>query len=396
MSGEAGPFPSPVGTEETPHRLAVAFVTTVRAAGLDVPTDSTVTYTRALAAVGPSSTMRVYWAGRTTLVRRPEDVPAYDAVFSAFFGAVPFPSSSLAPPHPTDGAAAKGSNADQPRADAVMPSETGSSVVVPLRFSRDEALRRKDFAHCTASEMDEAQQLMAMIRLGGATRRSSRRHRARRGDRPDMRGTVRRAMRTSGEPLQRRWLARTEQPRRVVLLCDVSGSMAPYARALLRFLHVAVVGRQRVEAFTIGTRLTRVTRALRGRDPDSALAGVADAVQDWSSGTRLGEALREFNDRFGLPGLARGAVVVILSDGWDLGDPALLGAEMARLARVAHRVVWANPLKATPDYEPLARGMAAALPHVDDFIEGHSVASLEALAELVKGTRPATQAGVAR
>jgi uncharacterized protein with von Willebrand factor type A (vWA) domain len=155
--------------------------------------------------------------------------------------------------------------------------------------------------------------------------------------------------------------------------------MEPYARALLRFLHSAVVGGARVEAFTLGTHLTRLTRELSSRDPDEALAAAARRVTDWSGGTRLGEGLRSFNDRWGVRGLARGATVVILSDGWDRGDPELLGREMARLQRVAHRVVWVNPLKATEDYAPLARGMAAALPHVDEFVTGHSVAALDDL-----------------
>jgi uncharacterized protein with von Willebrand factor type A (vWA) domain len=159
--------------------------------------------------------------------------------------------------------------------------------------------------------------------------------------------------------------------------------MEPYARALLRFLHAAVAGGSRVEAFAIGTRLTRLTRQLSGRDPDEALRQAAAEVVDWSGGTRLGEGLRTFNDRWGVRGMARGAVVVILSDGWDRGDPEVLTGEMARLARVAHRVVWVNPLKASPGYAPLARGMAAALPYVDHFVEGHSVASLENLAEVM-------------
>jgi hypothetical protein len=168
-----------------------------------------------------------------------------------------------------------------------------------------------------------------------------------------------------------------------VLLCDVSGSMETYARALVRFLHTAVAGRSRVEAFAIGTRLTRITRELSSRDPDTAIAAAARRVVDWSGGTRIGECLREFNDEWGVRGMARGAVVVILSDGWDRGEPEVLGEQMARLHRVAYKVVWVNPLKASPDYAPLARGMAAALPHVDEFIEGHSVASLEHLAAVV-------------
>jgi uncharacterized protein with von Willebrand factor type A (vWA) domain len=179
----------------------------------------------------------------------------------------------------------------------------------------------------------------------------------------------------------------TLRPRRVVLLCDVSGSMEPYVRALLRFLHVAVAGRARVEAFALGTRLTRLTRQLSSRDPDAALRLATEQVPDWSGGTRLGEGIGTFNDRFGMPGMARGAIVVILSDGLDRGDPALLGGEMARLHRAAHQTIWVNPLKASLGYEPLARGMAAALPHIDQFVEGHSAASLDALVSVIAESR---------
>ena len=174
-----------------------------------------------------------------------------------------------------------------------------------------------------------------------------------------------------------------ERPRRIILICDVSGSMEPYSRALLRFLHTAVVGRGRIEAFALGTRLTRITRELSSRDPDAALAKAARSVPDWSGGTRLGEGLRAFNDQWGVRGMARGSVVVVLSDGWDRGDPALLTEQMQRLQRVAYRTVWVNPLKASPGYAPLAAGMAAALPYVDEFVEGHSLDSLRTLAEVI-------------
>jgi uncharacterized protein with von Willebrand factor type A (vWA) domain len=195
-----------------------------------------------------------------------------------------------------------------------------------------------------------------------------------------VRRTVRHALRAGGEPMRRSFVAPGQRPRRVVLLCDVSGSMEPYARSLLRFLHAAVAGGRRVEAFALGTRLTRLTRELTTRDPDEAVRRAARAVPDWSGGTRLGEGLRAFNDRWGTAGMARGAVVVVLSDGWDRGRPELLGGEMARLRRVAHRIIWVNPLKASPGYAPLAQGMAVALPHVDAFVEGHSLAALEELA----------------
>jgi uncharacterized protein with von Willebrand factor type A (vWA) domain len=238
---------------------------------------------------------------------------------------------------------------------------------------------------------------MADLRLAGALRRSRRQQRARRATgRPDLRRTVRRALGHGGEPLRRAFLEPAARPRRVVLLCDVSGSMEPYTRALVRFLHAAVVGRARVEAFALGTRLTRLTRALTSRDPDAALAAAASAVPDWAGGTRLGEGLRAFNDSWGVRGMARGAVVVVLSDGWDRGDPEALAEQMARLRRVAHRIVWVNPLKATAGYAPLARGMAAALPYVDHFVEGHSLASLETLAQVVAGRDGAGRDGASR
>ena len=204
-----------------------------------------------------------------------------------------------------------------------------------------------------------------------------------RGRRPDLRRTVRASLAVGGEPVIPRRKEPGERLRRLIVILDVSGSMEPYARALLRFVHAAVAGRQRVEAFALGTRLTRMTRELTSRDPDRALSRAAEQVVDWSGGTRLGEGLRTFNDEWGVRGLARGAIVVVLSDGWDRGEPALLAEQMARLARVSARIVWVNPLKVTPGYAPLARGMAAALPYVDDFVEGHSVAALAELAAVI-------------
>jgi uncharacterized protein len=366
---------------EQPERLAVGFARLLRQSGVAVPGGAPARYAEALAAVGLEHEGPVYWAGRATLIRRPEDVPAYDACFQAYWrGGVMARLGAAAEPQPVAIAT------DEPEDDGPdeEPSSGPEATILHLRYSPAEVLRQKDFAECTPEELAEAHRLMAALRVGGARRRTRRRRRAaRRGTWPDLGRTVRHAMRTGGEPLHRHWHEPGDRPRRVVFLCDVSGSMAPYARALLRFLHVTVAGRPGVEAFTIGTRLTRVTRALSARDPDAALRQAAHAVPDWSGGTRLGEALRQFNDRWGTGGLARGAIVVILSDGWDRGDPAVLAEEMARLARVAYRVVWVNPLKATPGYAPLVRGMAAALPYVDQFVEGHSLASLEALAAVL-------------
>jgi uncharacterized protein with von Willebrand factor type A (vWA) domain len=336
---------------------------------------------RAFAAVDLADREQAYWAGRTVLVQRPEDGPAYDACFDALFtGIDPAGSAGAEPDHVVVAFdAPPGPEGGGPEADPAP-----DAPVVPVRFSRAEVLRHRDFATYTAAEHDEAKRLMAELRIRGARRRTRRtRPHARASGRPDLRGTVRRSLRAGGEPFDRAFRAPATRPRRLVLLCDVSGSMEPYSRALLRFLHTAVVARGRVEAFAMGTRLTRLTRELSTRDPDAALAAAATRVVDWSGGTRLGDGLREFNDDWGVPGLARGAVVVIVSDGWERGDVSRLGEEMARLARVAHRVVWVNPLKASPGYAPLAAGMAAALPHVDEFVEGHSLASLEALAEVV-------------
>ncbi|HTX63738.1 MAG TPA: VWA domain-containing protein [Acidimicrobiales bacterium] len=370
---------TPRGAASEPARLPVAFVRVLRAAGLAVPGGAPLRFGEALAAVGLENEDSVYWAGRATLVRRPEDVEVYDAAFRAFFSG----GGWERPPGTVVETVVLAHDDPDAAPEAPEPGERPAEVR-ELRYSATEILRRKDFGRCTPDELAEAQRLMDRVRVEGPRRPTRRRRPApRRGDWPDLRRTVRESMRTGGEPLRRRWLEAGERPRRVVFLCDVSGSMAPYARTLLRFLHVEVAGRARVEAFTIGTRLTRVTRALAAHDPDAAMAATGRAVPDWSGGTRLGEALAEFNDRWGVRGLARGAIVVVLSDGWDRGDPAVLGQEMARLARVAHRVVWVNPLKASPGYAPLVRGMAAALPYVDDFVEGHSVDSLESLARLL-------------
>jgi hypothetical protein len=366
-------------TAPTLDRAVVGFARLLRHAGLDVPVGATVTFGQALAEVGPARRDGVYWAGRTTLVRRPEDVDVYDRAFRAWWErtiGVPmsqFVERELEIAFDTE----EDDDGDGPEAD-----DTADDTIA-MRYSRTEVLRHRDFAAYSPAEFDEARRLMNDLRLVGAQRhtRRTRPSRHSRG-RPDLRRTVRRALRNGGEPIDRAYREASTRPRRLVLLCDVSGSMEPYARAFVRFLHSAVVGRGRVEAFALGTRLTRITRELSSRDPDAALAAAARRVVDWSGGTRLGDGLRAFNDEWGIRGMARGAVVVILSDGWDRGDPELLAEQMARLQRVAHRVVWANPLKATPDFAPLARGMAAALPYIDDFVEGHSLASLERLVEV--------------
>lgn len=364
------------------ERIAVAFARFLRAEGIDVPMSATLLFVDALATVGVHERDNVYWAGRATLVRRAEDVAVYDRVFDALWlrgryewrSTGPAESLTLAIDDDSDDATGPGTD------DAADPA----GDVITVRFSSTEVLAHKDFADYTVDELAEARRLMARLRLAGSPRRSRRRVRSRRTrGRPDLRRTVQRAIRAGGEPIRRAFTEPGERPRRLVFLLDVSGSMEAYSRALVRFVHAAVVGRQKVEAFALGTRLTRITRELSTRDPDAAIRRAAGTVVDWSGGTRLGDGLRQFNDEWGQRGMARGAIVVILSDGWDRGDPAVMGEQMARLARVAHKVVWVNPLKASPGYAPLAQGMAAALPYVDSFVEGHSLDSLERLAEVI-------------
>ncbi len=247
-----------------------------------------------------------------------------------------------------------------------------------------EMLRRRSFEAYTEAERSQARAIMTRL-ASRRPRRASRRTRAsrRRGPRPDLARTLRRALRTEGEPLERSWRRRRLKPRRLVLVLDVSGSMGAYARSLAQFAHVAIRAGRNVEAFAFGTRLTRITPALRSRDPDAALAALGTAVPDWEGGTRIGESLQELLDGWGRRGPLRGAAVIILSDGLERGEPGLLAEQMRRLARLAHRIIWVNPLKGSPEYQPLARGMAAALPYVDDFLSGHNLASLETLAQLL-------------
>jgi uncharacterized protein with von Willebrand factor type A (vWA) domain len=356
-----------------------------------VPTGSLVLFTEALGLLGLQEERQVYWAGRATLVRDPEDIATYDRIFASYWKdrmvtsrveVLQVPQVTLAVDDSVDGPDSPGDGAAEDPEDVQL-----------LRYSALEVLKSKDLSGLSADEWAEAARLISSLRVAAEVRPSRRTRTSRRASRgrPDLRATIRRNIRTGGVPMHRSWRRPVERPRRLVFLLDVSGSMESYARGLARLAHAAVSARRtgRVEVFTIGTRLTRVTRDLARRDPDAALQAASSAVADWSGGTRLGTTLRQFNDEWGVRGLARGAIVVICSDGWDRGDPELVGEEMARLHRVARRVVWVNPLKASPGYAPLARGMAAALPYVDQFVEGHSVSSLEHLAAVI--ARPGRQ-----
>ena len=368
-------------TAASPADIAVAFTQILRGLGMSVPTSSTHTFAAALCATGLGGRDTTYWVGRSTLVRRMEDIALYDRAFAVFFEGRRSSGADEIVEEPLSITIAVDTDEDSAEADD---DAHGDDDVIELRFSATEILRHKDFADYSPDELAQAQELMSHLRLSGAPRASLRRGPTpRRTPTPDIRRTVRAAIRAGGEPIERHHLAPTPRLRRLVLVLDVSGSMEPYARALLRFVHAAVAGRQKVEAFTLGTRLTRITRELTSRDPDIAVRAAGGRVADWSGGTRLGSGLRQFNDQWGVRGLARNSIVVILSDGWDRGDPDELGAEMERLQRVTHRLIWVNPLKVTPGYAPLARGMAAALPYVDRFVEGHSVAAMEELTRVI-------------
>lgn len=361
----------------------------LRARGVRVGAGELLAAHRALAAVDPASRQQSYLALRAALCAGRGDLAAFDAAFAQCFGA----EAALSPGGPVLDRAA---TAALPRVavpdgpPSIVPGEEPGELR-PAAWSEVELLRAKDFADYTDAERAAARAIMARIAARGPTRRSRRtRISRRRGSRPDLRATARASLRHAGEPFERRWRVPRRRDRPLVLVLDVSGSMEPYARALLQYAQACVASRRRTEAFAFGTRLTRITLELRGRDPDRALERAAAAAGDWGGGTRIGAALAELNREHGRR-LGRGAVVVVLSDGWDRGDPDQLAAEVARLGRCAHLLVWLNPLKAHPAYEPLTRGMQAALPHLDLFLAGNSLASLEELAAALEsgvGARP--------
>lgn len=345
-------------------RGLAGFPAALRAAGTPVTPDRVQTFLRACAVAGAGGRRAVYWAGRATLCAGPDDLDRYDAVFAAYFSAAPF--------QPREPAAS--------RTRRTGPGEAGGGEGASrpgVAASSAEVLRRRDVATLSAEERRRVARQFAALRPRPPLRSSARRRPAPRGE-VDLRATLREALRRGGEPARLHRRRRSARPRRVVVLVDVSGSMSPYADSALRWAHVLTTAAPAsTEVFTIGTRLTRVTAAMRGRDADSALRAAGAVVPDWSGGTRLGEVLRAFVDRWGQRGLARGAVVVVLSDGWERGDSALLGEQMQRLHRLAHRVVWVNPHRGKPGYAPVQGGMAAALPSIDSFVAGHSLTAYE-------------------
>jgi uncharacterized protein len=363
-------------------RPLVAFGRKLRGEGVRVGTGQVVAWCEAVAMLDPTDVDDLYWAGRSCLVSRREDIGRFDRAFDQFFRGRRPPSEARAQGTPPPAVAGVAIELRRAQREAEDDGDRIGSVA-----SSAETLRRKPFADCTPEELAELRALLSHIELSAPRRLTRRTEPHRRGTRHDLRRSIRRALRSDGELLHAERRRRRQRARRIVLLLDVSGSMAEYSRALLQFAHAAERGGRRVETFCFGTRLTRVTADLARRDPDAALRAASERVLDWDGGTRIGDSLEDFLHRFGRPGLARGAVVVICSDGLERGDPDVLAAQMERLSRVSHRIVWVNPLKGNPAYEPLARGMNAALPWIDVFVPGHDFASLEALAGLLAETR---------
>ena len=356
-----------------------AFGRRLRNAGLAVTPQRAAEFARALDLVRPVSRRRLYWTGRAVFVSDTAQVKAFDRVFFAVFGG----SQQFDPDEvrsvPVEQQPPKSARGTSPSSS----DESGESaeLEVPVAMASDEErLASKSFDALEPHELAQLYRLMSRLELATPVRRTRRYDRGH-GRRIDMRRTLRGSLRTAGDPIKLARRHRRTSRRRLVMLCDISGSMEPYARAYLQFLASAAGSGPNAEAFVFATRLTRLTRALGSRHPERAIERAAAAAPDWSSGTRIGDALKTFNDRHGRRGMARGAVVVILSDGWERGDPALVSREMERLSRLAHRIVWVNPRVGASAFSVKAGGMVAALPHCDAFVSGHS---FEALGEVVE------------
>jgi uncharacterized protein len=390
--------------------VAAAFGAALHTAGLPVGPGRCERLARAMTVMDPSSVAELRACALATMVSDPSQLPVFDRVFQAIFGGPPpfapelpvaRPASPLTRGGATTAAAqsSAGAGAGTPEMQA---AEAGSAPAgadddlpegppVPRIASAAERLRGRDFAELSPAELGQLVALMRQLSLAIPPRRTRRYRGHRSGNRTDLRRTMRQARRYGGEVIRLSRQSRVTRPRRLVVLCDISGSMEPYARALLLLMYVLYRTRSqqrgsqpRPEIFSFATRLTRLTPALAAATPDTMLAKAAEAAPDWSGGTRIGAALKEFNDRYGAPGLARGAVLLIISDGWETGDPRLLGQQMARLSRLARKIVWANPRTQSPRYRPEVGGMAAAWPYCDAVVSAHS---LDALGDLVAALR---------
>jgi hypothetical protein len=407
---------SPSGEEIDGRRLlaeAVGFGRALRSAGLSIDLGAAVDYARALSLVEMGDRETVRAAGSAIFVRRRDDRQVYDRVFDRWWrrrrrrlpgdGGPDAPPTEQVPGEPEDGA---GSPVDEDS----LPGDIGSIDGVPLpmsggdesadeadldghiaapdAYSAAEALRHRDFDRMTASELRDAERLVDLLEPRLELRRTRRYELHHHGRLLAPRAMFRRNLSTGGQFTEWVWRRTVKRPRKIVVLCDISGSMERHSRLLLRFIQaLSASSTVKTESFVFGTKLTRVTRLLRDRDRDRALARVAEAVSDWAGGTRIGESFREFNLRWARRTLRTSGIVIVVSDGWDRGDPTLVATETARLRRNCHRLVWLNPLAGTPGYEPLAGGMRAAYPYIDDFLPAGTVASLERLGEILAGVR---------
>jgi uncharacterized protein with von Willebrand factor type A (vWA) domain len=363
--------------------VLVGFAGALRRAGLAVGSGDLLTYCAAMVPLDPTDLLDLYWAGRATLVTRKDDIPVYDQAFRAYFLTAQDPARELLMVSARVTAQAEGAVLDVPATEPPGEEEE-EQAQLGLMASDVEALKRKSFAACTPEELAALRRIMARIRLTPPERRTRRTRAARTGRTPDLRRSVRESMRLHGELAELRWRRRKVKLRPLILILDISGSMADYSRTLLQFAYSAKRASARVEVFCFGTRLTRITKPLGTRRPDEALERAGKAVLDWEGGTRIGDSLDAFTREWGRRGLARGGIVVICSDGLDRGDPEVLATAMERLSRQCHRLVWMNPHKGSnPAFTPSTLGMMVAAPHVDLVLSGHDLNSLEELAALL-------------
>ena len=390
-----------------PAALAVGFSGVLRRAGVPVTPERTAWFAESLHLVPPRTRTSLYWSSRATLVSTQQQVGRFDEVFEAVFGGSTDVADRRGDPNiPDDTSLRRRTTPDRSQSGRtgvtapsgpLPPAAAGAGLSEPaddateallLAASPEERLHDTAFDALTPDEVARIRRLVAALVLRTPLRPGRRsRASARARDRLDLRRTVRAASRTGGQPARLVHAARRPRPRPIVLLCDISASMEPYTRVFVSFLQAAVTTGN-AEAFVFATRLTRLTRQLSSRDADRALEHAAGAAQDWAGGTRLADGIRSFIDRHGRRGLARGAVVVILSDGWAQDDPDEIAREMMRLQRLAHRIVWVNPRRAARGFEPLVGGMAAALPYCDAFVSGHSYSELESLVRIIADDTP--------
>jgi uncharacterized protein len=362
--------------------VLVEFGRALRSKGLSVGSGDILTYCAAMAPLDPTDLIDLYWAGRTTMIVRREDLPVYDEVFRAFFLASDSPVQKMLKIKAQAAAEAEAAF-DVPAAEP-SGKEQEEETLLGLMASNVETLKHRSFGECSDEELAAIRRIMARIKFTPPKRRTRRTRTSSDGRKPDMRRTIRESMRTNGEMVELYWRRRRVRLRPLILILDVSGSMSDYSRALLQFAYSAKRASQKVEVFCFGTRLTQVTKPLQTRKPDEALARASKLVVDWEGGTRIGDAIDKFVRTWARRGMCRGGVVVICSDGLDRGDPELLSDSMERLSRLCHNIVWMNPHKGNnADYQPTTVGMLAAEPHIDVLLSGHDLSSLEELATLL-------------